>query len=353
MRPPSGNSSSSSLSCGIMSGGFSTRMPFRNTAESLRTATVIVFCSSFFSLVLPAMGSLTSTPFCSIGVITMKMMSSTIMMSAMGVTLMSATGPPFLPPTAIAIGDPSASSAASGLGGLLDEVVEQLGAGVVHLDAEAVDLAREIVVGPDRGHRHEQTECRGDEGLGDAGRDRGDAARAGERHARERVDDAEGGAEEAHEGGGGADRGQARQPALQVREVDCGGALDGALGGVDGSLLVALGLAHLLLVLPLLQADHQHLGQVRVLRAGPVGGVDGFLDLALLQEARDLGCVPPGLLGGLLVREPALDHHANRVDGHDRQDHDNAPGNPAHVLGHRLQVELHRASSWTVRLSSS
>ena len=35
------------------------------------------------------------------GVITMKMISSTIMMSAMGVTLMSAIGPPFLPPTAI------------------------------------------------------------------------------------------------------------------------------------------------------------------------------------------------------------------------------------------------------------
>ena len=38
----------------------------------------------------------TSTPFCSIGVMTMKMIRSTIMMSAMGVTLMSAIGPPLL-----------------------------------------------------------------------------------------------------------------------------------------------------------------------------------------------------------------------------------------------------------------
>ncbi len=35
---------------------------------------------------------------------TMKMMRSTIMMSAMGVTLMSAIGPPDLPPTAIDMG---------------------------------------------------------------------------------------------------------------------------------------------------------------------------------------------------------------------------------------------------------
>ena len=53
---------------------------------------MIVFGSSFRSLVLPAGGSFTSTPFCSMGVMTMKMMSSTIMMSAMGVTLMSAIG---------------------------------------------------------------------------------------------------------------------------------------------------------------------------------------------------------------------------------------------------------------------
>ena len=67
-------------------------------------ATTIDLGSSLRSFVLPAFGSTTSTPFCSSGVITMKMIRSTIMMSAMGVTLMFAIGPPFFPPTAIAMG---------------------------------------------------------------------------------------------------------------------------------------------------------------------------------------------------------------------------------------------------------
>src|SRR5437899_3311863 len=130
-------------------------------------ATVIVFGSSFLSLVLAATGSLTSTPFCSMGVITMKMMSSTIMMSAMGVTLMAAITPPLPPPTFIAMSRSSCPSP-DRRSGLLDEVVEQLRAGVVHLHVEALDLAREVVVGPHRRHRHEQAEGGGDEGLGDA-----------------------------------------------------------------------------------------------------------------------------------------------------------------------------------------
>src|SRR5437870_4937363 len=219
-------------------------------------ATRIVFASSLRSLVLVAMGSFTSTPFWSMGVMTMKMMSRTIMMSAIGVTLMSAIAPPFLPPTAIAMANSLRAAAGRpaavrprGLRALLDEVVEQLRAGVVHLHVEALDLAREVVVRPHRRHRHEQAEGGGDERLGDAGRDGGDAARAGEGHARERVDDAEGGAEEAHEGRGGADRGQAAQAAFQVGQVHRGGALDRPLGRVDRRFLVALHLAGLDLVL--------------------------------------------------------------------------------------------------------
>src|SRR2546428_2035488 len=107
-------------------------------------ATRMVLASSLRSLVLVAMGSFTSTPFWSIGVMTMKMMRRTIMMSAMGVTLMSAMAPPFLPPTAIAMGRLLARGPGRpeprGLRALLDEVVEQLRAGVVHLDVEALDL---------------------------------------------------------------------------------------------------------------------------------------------------------------------------------------------------------------------
>src|SRR5207244_7532076 len=209
--------------------------------------TRMVLASSFLSLVLLAMGSFTSTPFWSMGVMTMKMMSRTIMMSAIGVTLMSAIAPPFLPPTAIAMANSLRAAAGRpaavrprGLRALLDEVVEQLRAGVVHLHVEALDLAREVVVRPHRRHRHEQAEGGGDERLRDTGRDGGDAARAGEGHAREGVDDPEGGAEQPHERRGGPDGGQARQPALEVSQVHGRRALDGPLGRVDRRFLVRL-----------------------------------------------------------------------------------------------------------------
>jgi hypothetical protein len=72
-----------------------------------------------------------------------------------------------------------------------------------------------------------------------------------------------------------------------------------------------------------------------------VRGVDGLLDLALLQEAGDLGDVLARLLGGLLVRPVPLDHHADRPDRHDREYDHHPPGDAAHVLGHRSQVKLH------------
>src|SRR5919107_319584 len=55
-------------------------------------------------MVLSANGSVTGTPFCSIGAINIMMISSTSMTSTSGVTLMSDFGPPFAPPTSIAMG---------------------------------------------------------------------------------------------------------------------------------------------------------------------------------------------------------------------------------------------------------
>src|SRR5260221_8255670 len=323
-------------------------------------ATMMLLGSSFRSLVFPAEGSRTSTPFWSIGVITMKMMSSTLMMSAVGVRLMLAIGPPLLPPTAIDMGicscfgagarrrAPADNERVYGLGALLDEVVEELGARVVHLDVEALDFAVEVVVRPDRGHRHEEAERGGDEGLRDAGRDGGDAAGPGEGHARERVDDAKGGAEEAHEGSGGADGREAGEAALEVGQVHRGGALDGPLGGVDRGVLVAVHLPRLMLVLPFLQAGPEHLGQVRVLDVGAVSGVDRLLDLALLQETRGLRRELPRLVGGLLEGPVALDHDRDRVHGHEEEHDDDGPRDAAHVLGHGPDIELHCASSWSL-----
>jgi hypothetical protein len=138
-----------------------------------------------------------------------------------------------------------------------------------------------------------------------------------------------------------SDGGEAAQAALEVGQVDGGGALDGALGGVDGGIAVTSGFPDLLLVLPFLQSDDQDLGQVGVLHGRPVGGVDGLLDLPLLQEPGNLGGVLAGLLGGLGVGVVPLDHDANRVNGHERKDDHDAPGDPAHVLGHGPEIKLH------------
>src|SRR5512143_1899140 len=358
MREPSGRSCSRSLTCGPSSSWLASFVEPRYVVVSFLTATTIALGSSLRSLVLPACGSFTSTPFWSMGVMTMKMMSRTIMMSAMGVTLMSAIGPPFLPPTAIAMGvllvsqtgaprDPGPSATAR-LGALLDEVVEELGAGVVHLHVEALDLAVEVVERPHRGDGHEEAERGGDQRLRDAGRDRGDAARAREGHARERVDDPEGRPEEADEGGGGADRGEAGEAPLQVGEVHRGGTVDRTLGRLDGAVAVALGFAGLDLVLPLLQARLQDLREVGQLVLLAVGDVDRLLDLPLLQVAGHFRRVLARLQGGLAVGPEPLDEDGDGVHGHDEEQEDDAPRNAPHVLGHGPDIELHFASSWTV-----
>jgi hypothetical protein len=68
------------------------------------TATTVCPCVSGLSTVFSAVGSVTGTPFCSIGAISIMMMRSTSMTSTSGVTLMSDFGPPFAPPTSIAMG---------------------------------------------------------------------------------------------------------------------------------------------------------------------------------------------------------------------------------------------------------
>ncbi len=57
-------------------------------------ATTVWSCVSGLSAVFAASGSLTATPFCSIGAMSIMMMSSTSMTSTSGVTLMSDLRPP-------------------------------------------------------------------------------------------------------------------------------------------------------------------------------------------------------------------------------------------------------------------
>src|SRR5579875_3548328 len=145
----------------------------------------------------------TLTLFWSMGVMTMKMISNTSMTSTIGVTLMLALtlAPSFRVASDILCSVDRISS--SGAGGirrrepssglssrpqdsrlcepahrrarrdlpslppvaLLDEVVDQLAGGVVHLDVERLHAIGEIVEEPHRRDGHEEAEGRGDEGF--------------------------------------------------------------------------------------------------------------------------------------------------------------------------------------------
>src|SRR6266700_4837679 len=130
-------------------------------------------CTSGLSTVLVAVGSLTATPCCNIGAISIMMMRSTSMTSTSGVTLMSDLTPPLAPPRSIAIttspgfnvqrsrfrvGHTLNDELRTLLRRLLDTVVDQLRRGVVHLDVEVLDAAAEVVVEPHRRNRDDQTE---------------------------------------------------------------------------------------------------------------------------------------------------------------------------------------------------
>src|SRR5262245_2245208 len=140
-----------------------------------------------------AFGSTTGGPFWSIGVTTMKMMSSTSTTSTRGVTLMS---------------ERTLSTLTLCIQGfvLLEEEIHELGGGVRHLDLEPLEPRREVVERHDRGDGDEDPERRRDERLGDTLGHRRKTAGAGERDPGERVDDADDRPEQPHEGRRGADR---------------------------------------------------------------------------------------------------------------------------------------------------
>src|SRR6185503_6368307 len=147
----------------------------------------------------------------------MKIISSTSMMSTIGVTLISDcrwSAPPCIPMT----NTPSSAKRNSGSGpapqpqarwprllrvqllrAVLDEVVNQLGSRVVHFHHKAVDLAREIVEQPHRRNRHHQAERRSKQRFRNTTGDRRDTRGLCVLHAAERVDDAEHGSEQTHE----------------------------------------------------------------------------------------------------------------------------------------------------------
>src|SRR5205085_1864253 len=236
--------------------------PFSVTATTTEVSLMMFWSSSGLRM---SRGSATEPPCWRNGVMTMKMIRSTSMMSTIGVTLMSDWRPP--PPPAVipiafySFGAPgqlaarlaarparAGNSLPRAPGGperrpsrnlknlrpelpraILQEVVDQLRRRVVHLNDEAVNLAREVVEEPHGGHGHGESERRRQQSLGDAARDRADAGRLRGLHAGEGVDDAEHRAEESDERGRRADGGEAGESALELGALDGDGSLQGAL----------------------------------------------------------------------------------------------------------------------------
>src|SRR5262245_18440335 len=141
-------------------------------------ARTVCSCVSGLSAVFAAVGSRTATPCCNIGATSIMMMSSTSMTSTSGVTLMSLLTPPLAPPRSIAIGQISIKFRISRPSGrLLDEVVDELRRGVIHLHVEVLDARGQVVVDPDRGNRDDQAERGLDERFRNTDRDGADAGR--------------------------------------------------------------------------------------------------------------------------------------------------------------------------------
>src|SRR6266508_196661 len=220
------------------------------------------------------------------GVMTMKMMSSTRQTSTSGAMLIAALS--LSRPVSIAmsqilpwseiLGDAQRDAG----GAPFDEVVDELGSRVGHLDLKALDLVQEDVEHPDREDRDDQARGRGDQGLRDA--------------AGNRVDDADDRAEEADEHGDRADRGQAREPALEVGRDEQALALDRALGRLDHVVAHDATAAGLRVVLELEQTRRDDPRDVAVCVL--LRGVDRSLEVVVLQERGDTPGERERLLAG-------------------------------------------------------
>src|SRR5882762_65135 len=214
-----------------------------------------------------------------------------------------------------------------------DEVVDELHRGVVHLDVEGFYFVGEVVVSPDGGDGHEETEGGGDERFGDTAGDGGKTGGLVRRDAFKRVQDADDRAEETDEGGGRADGGEGRKPALHLGMDDGDGALQTALGSVND-----VGVRNLLRGrLELGEAGGDNLGDVALLIA--FGNGDGFVELAFLEGAGHLLHEDTGLLARRAVHQGAVNHHAEGIDRKNEQDEDDNFYQGGHRPPHAAEVK--------------
>src|SRR3989441_12276787 len=119
------------------------------------------------------------------------------------------------------------------LGCLLDEVVDELRRGVVHLHVEVLEAARQVVVEPARRNRDEQPERGLDERFCNTGRHGADTPRPCRGDADEGVDDADHGTKQSDERCRRSDGRERADAFLEVRGRVSRGTLNGAEHGYE------------------------------------------------------------------------------------------------------------------------
>src|ERR1035437_7343112 len=117
---------------------------------------------------------------------------------------------------------------------LLDEVVDQFARRVVHLDVKVLDTSGEVVERHHGGNGHEQAECRGYQGFGNSAGDRADARSLLSGDLLESVQNADDGTQQPNERSRGADGGQNGKAPLQLGVNEGRGAGQGARRALDG-----------------------------------------------------------------------------------------------------------------------
>src|ERR1700682_1585320 len=115
----------------------------------------------------------------------------------------------------------------------LQEVVDQLGAGVPHLHVESFDFVREVVEHHDRGDGNEQSDSGGNEGFGNTACHGRQTGRLLVGNSLERVNDADYRSEQTDERRGGTDSSEAADTALEFSTDNGFRAGQSTLGGVD------------------------------------------------------------------------------------------------------------------------
>src|SRR6516225_8106351 len=178
----------------------------------------------------------TLTPFCSIGVMTMKMISSTSITSTMGVTLMleftfepsSRFARPIVQPPFIGIRyNCTALRLPADGSATLQEVVNQLARAVVHFHVEGFHLVGEIVEHHDGGNRDEQPDGRGHKRFRDTACNGAQTGGLLRRDFLEGVQNAVHRSQQSDEGGSRTDCSQSTETALQFGVGNGFGTLQG------------------------------------------------------------------------------------------------------------------------------